>query len=467
MAVAVLGMAPAQTRGREDGGPGAARVLLHRAPRRPAGRRGHARPLRREGRRASPTTRPRCRRRSTPCRKRRGEGVVLAARGPLPRRPPRSTSGRASGSIGYGAAAPGARARATARRGTRTRRTPATWSSSPAAGRRTAPSRRTRTPARSTPRSATSTSRSAPAIPAPSGVRAKYAQHCFTSHVEFRIGSGLAGVHEGGNVAEDVRFVGGEYGIWTGTPSPGWQYTLLDARFEGQRRAAIREQAAGLTLIRPHFRDVPTAIEIEAGRPDDLFVKDARLRERQRAGGDRQPREEPAHAGQHGERGLPRCRDVRALPRERAEARRRPAGTYVVKTFSHGLHYADLGAPGETKTVFDASAVAALPAPVPSDLPPLPPVDTWVSARALGALWRRDDRRHRRPAEGDRGPPHGLPADGAIRRHRHAHAAAGQRADRPAPGRDAAGRCPTARRPSRESAARSRCSRRRRAAPRS
>ena len=109
------------------------------------------------------------------------------------------------------------------------------------------------------------------------GVRARYAQHCFTSHVEFRIGSGLAGVHEGGNVAEDVRFVGGEYGIWTGTPSPGWQYTLLDARFEGQRRAAIREQAAGLTLIRPQFRNVPTAIEIEAGRPDDLFVKDARF----------------------------------------------------------------------------------------------------------------------------------------------------------------------------------------------
>ena len=56
------------------------------------------------------------------------------------------------------------------------------------------------------------------------GVRATYAQHCFTSHVEFRIGCGLAGVHEGGNVAEDVRFLGGEYGIWTGTPSPGWQY---------------------------------------------------------------------------------------------------------------------------------------------------------------------------------------------------------------------------------------------------
>ena len=56
-----------------------------------------------------------------------------------------------------------------------------------------------------------------------------------------------------------------------------------------------------------------------------------------------------------------------------------------MKTFSHGLHYADLGLPGETRTVFEASPVAALPAAVSSDLPPLPPVDSWVNARALGA----------------------------------------------------------------------------------
>ena len=176
------------------------------------------------------------------------------------------------------------------------------------------------------------------------GVRARYAQHCFTSHVEFRIGSGLAGVHEGGNVAEDVRFVGGEYGIWTGTPSPGWQYTLLDARFEGQRRAAIREAAAGLTLIRPQFRNVPTAIEIEAGRPDDLFVKDARF---ENVSGpavivslEKSPRTQINMENVA-------CRGVAtfALFRESGRRLAAPGGTYVVKAFSHGLHYADLGRP--------------------------------------------------------------------------------------------------------------------------
>ena len=33
--------------------------------------------------------------------------------------------------------------------------------------------------------------------------------------MDFRIGSGLAGVHETGNVMEDVSFHGGRYGIWT------------------------------------------------------------------------------------------------------------------------------------------------------------------------------------------------------------------------------------------------------------
>src|SRR6185369_11107359 len=45
--------------------------------------------------------------------------------------------------------------------------------------------------------------------PGASGVRAHYAQHCFLAHMEMRIGSGLSGIHEAGNVVEDVRFIGG------------------------------------------------------------------------------------------------------------------------------------------------------------------------------------------------------------------------------------------------------------------
>ena len=109
------------------------------------------------------------------------------------------------------------------------------------------------------------------------GVRGTYAQHAFLAHMDFRIGPGIAGVHDTGNVMEDVRFFGGQYGIWTRTPSPGWQFMAVDAYFEGQREAAIRERAAGLTLVRAHFRNVPTAVSIDAESHDELWVKDARL----------------------------------------------------------------------------------------------------------------------------------------------------------------------------------------------
>src|SRR6204780_3616979 len=113
--------------------------------------------------------------------------------------------------------------------------------------------------------------------PAAVGVRAHYAQHCFLAHMDFHIGSGLAGIHDGGNVAQDVHFYGGQYGIWTRKPSPGGQFTLIDTYFEGQREAAIREREAGLTLIRPQLKNVPTAISIDAQFSDELWIKDARM----------------------------------------------------------------------------------------------------------------------------------------------------------------------------------------------
>jgi sugar lactone lactonase YvrE len=216
------------------------------------------------------------------------------------------------------------------------------------------------------------------------GVRARYAQHCFTSHVEFRVGSGLAGIHEGGNAAEDVRFVGGEYGIWTGTPSPSWQYTLIDATFEGQRKAAIRERAAGLTLIRPTFRRVPTAVEIEAGAFDNLWLQDARFED---VTGPALviSREGSARTQINVERAT--CRRVPVFAAFRESARTVPGrgDTYTVAAFSHGLHFADLDAAGTTRTVFDATAVRDVPPPPASDLAPIPPVDTWADAKRFGA----------------------------------------------------------------------------------
>jgi Pectate lyase superfamily protein len=42
--------------------------------------------------------------------------------------------------------------------------------------------------------------------PGAAAVRAHYAQHCFLAHMDFFLGSGLTGIQDGGNLAEDVHF---------------------------------------------------------------------------------------------------------------------------------------------------------------------------------------------------------------------------------------------------------------------
>lgn len=216
------------------------------------------------------------------------------------------------------------------------------------------------------------------------GARAHYAQHCFISHVDFHLGPALAGIHEAGNVVEDVRFLGGKYGIWTGKPSPSWQFTVIDSYFEGQSEAAIREKEAGLTLIRPHFVRVPTAIAIEPDEADELWVKDARFEEISGPalvfGLEKNPRNEINLEGVS-------CRQVPvfAALRESGRQFKAPGTHYMVKTFSHGLRYDSLSQPPAIKTAFDAAPVAAMPSAVPSDLPPLPPATTWANIREFGA----------------------------------------------------------------------------------
>jgi sugar lactone lactonase YvrE len=216
------------------------------------------------------------------------------------------------------------------------------------------------------------------------GVRGTYAQHSFLAHMDFRTGPGIAGVHDTGNLMEDVRFFGGRYGIWTRTPSPSWQFTAIDVSFEGQREAAIRETAAGLTLIRPSFRNVPTAVTIDADDHDELWIKDARLENVSGpaviVGLEANPRTQVNMENVV-------CRGVPTFAKLRDSGRTfsAPGAIYEVRTFSHGLHYDDIGAPGSMESRFDAVPLPAMPPPVASDLVPLPSAETWVNLRSLGA----------------------------------------------------------------------------------
>ncbi len=216
------------------------------------------------------------------------------------------------------------------------------------------------------------------------GVRGTYAQHSFLAHMEIRAGSGLAGVHDTGNVLEDVRFTGGRYGLWTRTPSPSWPLTAVDVSFEGQREAAIRSTAAGLTLIRPSFRRVPTAVAVDPGSHEELWIADGRVEDVTGPAfvisAETNPRTQ-VNLEQVVCRNVPTFLRLRDSGRTFAGA----GAIYEVRAFSHGLHYAHVAAAGVTESRLDARPLAAMPPPPPTDLPPLPPASTWIDVRTLGA----------------------------------------------------------------------------------
>ncbi len=82
------------------------------------------------------------------------------------------------------------------------------------------------------------------------------------------------------------------------------------------------------------------------------------------------------------------CRRVPVFAAYRESGRRTlgpPSTAYRVRTFSYGLHYDDIGAMPTMKDVFETAALASVPPAVRSDLPALPPLETWANLRALGA----------------------------------------------------------------------------------
>ncbi len=219
--------------------------------------------------------------------------------------------------------------------------------------------------------------------PAAIAIRFHVAQHGILSHIDFHIGSGLAALTQIGNLGQDLRFYGGRYGILTDNTSPFWQFTLLDSVFEGQREAGIREHMAGLTLVRTTFRDLPIGIDIDAHYSDQLWVKDSRFENVSRAAVVIS-NERNATTQVGFENAV--CAKVPVFARFRESGRTQagPGEIYRVARFNHGLVVPGLGVPGRLDTLYSAAPLAALPAPLPPAIRPLPPSESWVNVRTVG-----------------------------------------------------------------------------------
>ena len=201
--------------------------------------------------------------------------------------------------------------------------------------------------------------------PAAVGIRFHVAQHSYLAHIDFRTGSGRAGVEEMGNEAEDLHFFGGEFGITMHKPSPSWPFLLIDSSFEGQRRAAIETEEGGLTIIRNQFKGVPTVIAVREDRAEELWMKDSRLED---VTGPALVISDEYNARTEINLENVVCARVPILAsfRESGKTVAGPGPVYKVNVFTHGLHIADLGAVPEIKTTYDASPLPSLPSPVKS-----------------------------------------------------------------------------------------------------
>jgi sugar lactone lactonase YvrE len=224
-----------------------------------------------------------------------------------------------------------------------------------------------------------------PGNPAAVCVRAHWAQHCYLAHMDFRIGSGRAGIEEIGNEAEDLHFFGGDFGITMHKPSPSWPFLLIDSSFEGQRKAAIETEEGGLTIIRNSFKNVPTVIAVRENRAEELWMKDSSFEDITGPAiiiSD----EKSARTEINLENVVCQRVPVAAQFRESGQKTLGTASVYQIKVFTHGLHIADIGGTPEIKTTFDAVQLDKKPAPMPSDIPSLPAMDAWQNVVAMGAV---------------------------------------------------------------------------------
>ncbi len=214
-------------------------------------------------------------------------------------------------------------------------------------------------------------------------VRFRVAQHGYLRHVDFHIGSGLAGVYQAGNEFEDLRFFGGRYGIMSEKTSPAWQFTLIDSEFAGQRDAAIREHEVDLTLVNVAIRDTPVGIEIDRGYSDSLWGKQVRFEKVSRAAV--VISEENSVYTQIGfDDAIAIDTPTFARFRDSGKTIEGKGVRYRVADFSHGVKLAGLGTIGETATDVTMTPLTRVPKRPANAIRALPPVREWANAHDLG-----------------------------------------------------------------------------------
>ncbi len=115
-----------------------------------------------------------------------------------------------------------------------------------------------------------------PGNPDAMGVRFGGAQLCLLQDMDIDVGGGRSGIDHNANLIHRVRVSGGEVGLAAYAASAGWQTTVLDCRFTGQRRAAVTMfNDAKLVVVRAVVSGTPRAFEPFPDQWQHLYVADS------------------------------------------------------------------------------------------------------------------------------------------------------------------------------------------------
>ena len=202
-------------------------------------------------------------------------------------------------------------------------------------------------------------------------LRTHYAQHSFIAHCDINTGNGKAGLFDIGNEMEDVRFFGGDYGIFTTKASPGWQFMMLDTYFEGQRIAAIKTQQAGLTIVRMTVRNVPEVIKVDSNYWEKLFMEDCLF---ENVTGRAISFDDEGNVNMQINLRNIICRKVPEPIRYRKTntSSEGPSDLYSIENYIYGLQIGDLDSVPRIKTTFLTKILKKMPPAFASDIPLLP-----------------------------------------------------------------------------------------------
>ena len=214
-------------------------------------------------------------------------------------------------------------------------------------------------------------------------LRTHFAQHSFVSHCNIDIGKGKAGLFDIGNMIEDVKFFGGEYGIYTTKASPGWQFMMMDTYFEGQRIMAIKTQQAGFTIERMLVKNVPAVLRVDSNYWDKVFMEDCRFENI--TGAAITVSDEGNANMQLNIRNLV-CNNVAVLLRwpKYDSVAKSPSAMYEVKRLVYGLQMDDIDKAASNNIIYEVNPLKTLPAIAVSDIPALPNMIEWVNLKAAG-----------------------------------------------------------------------------------